>query len=133
MGGSQRTFISGEQSKKLLSEGHLNICSRLRKKTVFSGQKNICRIRTHLTPGQYFYIQEDKVDEKGDNSEACELEAAMKADDEATRKAEEETAPKTETGSKYCFRLLCEHDQVRFLHMLCLVIVLSYSMKIGLS
>ena len=77
-----------------------------------------------LTPGKYFYIQEDKVDEKGDNSEGCELEAAMKADDEATRKAEEETAPKTETGSKYCFRLLCEHDQVRFSHriykMLCM-------------
>ena len=72
-----------------------------------------------LTPGQCFYIQEDKVDEKGDNSEGCELEAAMKADDEATRKAEEETAPKTETGSKYCFRLLCEHDQVRiFLHVM---------------
>ena len=69
-----------------------------------------------LTAGKYFYIQEDKVDEKGDNSEACELEAAMKADDEAARKAEEETAPKTETGSKYCFRLLCEHDQVRFSH-----------------
>ena len=70
---------------------------------------------SHL--GQYFYIQEDKVDEKGDNSEGCELEAAMKADDEATRKAEEESAPKTEAGSKYCFRLLCEHDQVRILNM----------------
>ena len=33
-------------------------------------------------------------------------------------KAEETTAPKTEMGSKYCFRLLCEHDQVRFSHMI---------------